>query len=271
MATKQLADLDFGAVARVIRALFNPVSSDPTSPVDGEIWLNTSSGRFKGRAGGATVELATLADVTAGSITGALWDAQSVVTAIADDTPLPTVLGEATVLGRLAGGNIGAVTHAQLLAALEALGITADTVGSSSEAALLNRSNHTGTQAAATISDFATEVDARIDNVVAGAPGLLDTLDELAAAIGDDENFATTVNTALAARTQKYAETFGDAAATSIAITHNLGSLDVVVNVYEVAGGAGVECDVIRTNTNTVTLGFAAAPALNELRVVVVG
>ena len=37
-----------------------------------------------------------------------------------------------------------------------------------------------------------------INNIVDSAPGLLDTLNELAAAIGDDANFATTINTAIA-------------------------------------------------------------------------
>jgi len=37
-------------------------------------------------------------------------------------------------------------------------------------------------------------------NVVGDAPGTLDTLDEIAAAIGDDANFATTVNNALATK-----------------------------------------------------------------------
>lgn len=43
-------------------------------------------------------------------------------------------------------------------------------------------------------------VQAAIANVIASAPGALDTLDELAAALGDDANFASTVTTALAAR-----------------------------------------------------------------------
>jgi hypothetical protein len=43
-------------------------------------------------------------------------------------------------------------------------------------------------------------VTTQINNLVAGAPGLLDTLDELAAALGDDPNFATTVTTALSNR-----------------------------------------------------------------------
>ena len=39
-----------------------------------------------------------------------------------------------------------------------------------------------------------------LDAIVAGAPGALDTLNELAAALGDDENFATTVTNSLAAK-----------------------------------------------------------------------
>jgi hypothetical protein len=55
-----------------------------------------------------------------------------------------------------------------------------------------------------------TQVDAQIsaaiqqavDGLISGAPGALDTLNELAAALGDDANFATTVTNALAARLQ---------------------------------------------------------------------
>ena len=44
-----------------------------------------------------------------------------------------------------------------------------------------------------------TYVDTTIANLVDSAPGVLDTLNELAAAIGDDENFATTINNNIAA------------------------------------------------------------------------
>jgi len=43
-------------------------------------------------------------------------------------------------------------------------------------------------------------VDAAVAALVDGAPGALDTLNELAAALGDSSNFSTTVTTALAAR-----------------------------------------------------------------------
>jgi hypothetical protein len=43
-------------------------------------------------------------------------------------------------------------------------------------------------------------VSTQINNLINGAPGLLDTLDELAAALGDDANFASTVTTSIAGK-----------------------------------------------------------------------
>ena len=43
-------------------------------------------------------------------------------------------------------------------------------------------------------------VKTAVDNVIAAAPGALDTLDELAAALGDDANFATTVTNSIATK-----------------------------------------------------------------------
>lgn len=69
--------------------------------------------------------------------------------------------------------------------------------------------------------------------------------------------------------TRKYAATFGGLA--SQPITHGLGTLDVQVQVYDVATGETVECDVVRTSTSQVTLGFTTAPTAASLRVVVQG
>lgn len=75
------------------------------------------------------------------------------------------------------------------------------------------------------------------------------------------------VDTAVVAR--KFASTVGGAS--SIGVTHGLGTLDVTVQVYEIATAETVECDVTRTSTNQVTLGFAVAPAAASLRCVVHG
>lgn len=50
-------------------------------------------------------------------------------------------------------------------------------------------------------------VTTQINNLIAGAPGALDTLDELAAALGDDSNFATTVTNSIAGKVSKSGDT----------------------------------------------------------------
>lgn len=81
--------------------------------------------------------------------------------------------------------------------------------------------------------------------------------------------------TAAAARSSLAVPTHYTAAvpsgSTSAAITHNLNTLNVVVEVYEQSTGATVFADVVRTNSNTVTLTFATAPSTNQYTVVIVG
>lgn len=69
------------------------------------------------------------------------------------------------------------------------------------------------------------------------------------------------------------ADITGDAATTAFAITHNLGSRDVQIQVYDAASPYDtVEVDVERTNTTTATIRFASAPAVGtNYRVVVIG
>jgi len=68
---------------------------------------------------------------------------------------------------------------------------------------------------------IAAVVTAAIEALIASAPGTLDTLDELASALGNDPDFAATMATALAARLQR-ANNLSDLANPSTALT-NLG------------------------------------------------
>jgi hypothetical protein len=68
----------------------------------------------------------------------------------------------------------------------------------------------------------------------------------------------------------RYAVTGPASLANSMVVTHSLGSTDVMVQVYEVASGETVECDVVRTTSNVVTLGFCTPQAINTLRVLVI-
>lgn len=58
----------------------------------------------------------------------------------------------------------------------------------------------TGTGSVWSSQKVADSISAAITALTTGAPGALDTLDELAAALGDDANFASTVTTSLGNR-----------------------------------------------------------------------
>jgi hypothetical protein len=77
------------------------------------------------------------------------------------------------------------------------------------------------------------------------------------------------LDTAVAVR--KFAQNIGNGSSTSIAVSHNLGTRDITVAVYDSSTFAKVMPDITATDTNTVTLVFAVAPASNAYRVVVHG
>ena len=66
-----------------------------------------------------------------------------------------------------------------------------------------------------------------------------------------------------------YSTSIGDGTATSYTVTHNLGSQDVIVQLYDTSSLDTVFADVVRTSTSVVTIDFAAAPTSNDIRVLV--
>lgn len=135
------------------------------------------------------------------------------------------------------------------------------------EANAKNRAAHTGTQLASTISDFQAAVDARVQTVVGAAPGALDTLAELASALGNDANYAATTTTALGGLNTRVTALEGAsgaptsytlAAGASSVVTHNKGRR-VLAQVVEVASGQIVHPVVTGNGVgNTITVDFGA-------------
>ena len=96
----------------------------------------------------------------------------------------------------------------------------------------------------------------------------------LAGAITADRTYTLPNKTGVVAMTSDitdrfYATSIGDGSATSYTVTHNLGSQDVIVQLYDVSSLDTVFADVVRTSTSVVTIGFAAAPTANDIRVLV--
>ena len=66
-----------------------------------------------------------------------------------------------------------------------------------------------------------------------------------------------------------YAANIGDNSAISYAVTHNLGTRDVIVQVYDNSTYDTVICDVVRTSTTVVTLATTNPIATNGARVLI--
>ena len=66
-----------------------------------------------------------------------------------------------------------------------------------------------------------------------------------------------------------FAANVGNGSSTSFTLTHNLGTRDVIVSIYDNATYEEVLVDVAATTTSVVTVTFASAPASNAYRVVI--
>ncbi len=141
--------------------LFEPQSADPASPINGQLWYNSTSGKFRAQQNNATIDVTGGGAAAWGSITGTLsaqTDLQSALTAKA------------------------ATTHTHALAAITDVTITSanlNTLDDGVDSALhfhstdRNRANHTGTQGVATITGLGSLATASSVNLSTQATGTL--------------------------------------------------------------------------------------------------
>ena len=113
---------------------------------------------------------------------------------------------------------------------------------------------------AAAIADATSQVNA----VIASAPGALNTLDELAAALGDDANYAASIATALAGKVDSYTPIVQKTASyTLTSLTERDDLIEVnstspcVISIPEDATvdyPIGTSLDILQTNTGEVSI-----------------
>ncbi len=141
-------------------------ASDPVGPADGTLWLNTTTGQVKLRSAGSTLVVGSgggggLSDGDKGDITvtggGATWTIDAGVVSLAKlvDIATDSFLGRDTA----GAGAPEVLTPAQ---ARGILNVADGATANAADVALRDRATHTGTQGAATISDFAEAVDDRV-------------------------------------------------------------------------------------------------------------
>lgn len=161
------------------------LASDPASPDEGQIWYRTDTDRLMVWANGAAEELATMDDVGAGAVVSVVagngvdvddTDPANPIVAVDEselDAALLGNLNEAVAdqVGTMVTGN----TESGITVAYQDGDNTLDftvtdspLLGGQNSAFHLARGNHTGTQAASTISDFDTQVrTSRLDQMAA--------------------------------------------------------------------------------------------------------
>lgn len=66
-----------------------------------------------------------------------------------------------------------------------------------------------------------------------------------------------------------YTGSIGNGTDTTIDVSHNLATTDVIVQIFDISSGATVFTDNIRTDVNTVQFVFAEAPTSNQYRVLI--
>ena len=173
--------------------------------------VGTAAGSFTTLSTSGQATLAT-ADINGGTIDGATIGASSAstgafTTVTASGGVTANLTGNVTgnVTGSLSGGTVTGNVTGNLTGNVTSAGtstfnnVTIDgtlNMNAGTTATITNLTSPTNTNDAATKG----YVDTQVSNLVDAAPGTLDTLNELAAALGDDPAFATTVTNSIATK-----------------------------------------------------------------------
>lgn len=121
---------------------------------------------------------------------------------------------------------------------------------------------------ALTWTTFGTAAGAASDT----SAGIVELATQAEVDAGTDTGRVVTPETLAASvwATRKFNANFGDGSATSFAITHNLNTYDVMVEIFRNSGSRDtVLAEVQRTSVNAVTIVVDTAPASNAFRAVI--
>lgn len=263
MSRKQLADLDFGSVAR-IRNLPAPVNPDePVRQQD----LNSA---VEGLAWKDSCRVATQANLNLAS-PGASVD--GVGLSVGD-----RVLVKAQSVGAENGiyvwnGAAIAMTRSLDASTADELEQAVTTVEEGTSAGTSWRQSVTNfiiNVAVITWLQFGASIGAASET----SAGIAEIATQAETDGGTDNlRFVTPLKlNSWASKTRRAQATVGDGSGTQFDVTHNFATRDVMVQVFQASGSyEQVDCDVSLPTINTARLNFASAPASNAYRVVVMG
>ena len=185
-------------------------AADATTKANAAAATAAADATTKANAAQAAAEAAAATDAT-GKANGAVATAAADATSKANAAQAAAIAAAATAAGTALSThesdttNVHGIADTALLALKsEVAAVTATSLGLGSVDNTADASKPVSTAQASAIatakSEAIADATAQVNAVIAAAPAALNTLDELAAALGDDENYATTVTTALAGK-----------------------------------------------------------------------
>ena len=181
-----------GSAAGAQAAAISAAASDATSKVAAEAALRVS---------GDAASVATAASDATSKANAAQAAAEA--TAAADATSKANA-AQAAAISAAATDATGKANAAQAAAEATAAADATSKANAAQAAAIAAAATAAGSAISAAIStevsDRNAAITSAVNGVIDGAPGILDTLNEIANAIADDANYATTMTTALATK-----------------------------------------------------------------------
>jgi hypothetical protein len=244
-----------------------------TGTITGSNLSGTNTGdqtTITGNAGSATVlQTSRNFSISGGGITAATvgfnGSGNVVLSASVDAGHItPARMAPMSVSGRLLGSN-STSTPVTEISAGTGLSIASSSIRLSTANDMTIKGNVSG-NGAVPVDLTGTQATTILDVFTSSLKGLAP------ASGGGTANFLRADGTWAAPTGRKFTATIGNGAATTITVTHNLNTYDVVVDVFLNSGNRdSVIADVTRPDLNTVALTFATAPTTNQYRVVVVG
>lgn len=106
-----------------------------------------------------------------------------------------------------------------------------------------------------------------------GVDAAYDTLREIQDILKNDANLREQLTNLLHKKPGKFVDTIGDGVNSTVTVTHNLRTTDIMVNLWDVATSEIVFADIKIVNDNSIQVKFDATdiPAMKAYKIVVVG
>jgi hypothetical protein len=286
MAKKFLTPIDL-LLNELRNAVIQQLAADPSSPTDGQIWVNTTQSVLKLKLGGTIFSFGRLEQLNAPA--GPLALNGQRITGMADGSSANDAATVGQVTASTAGLDVKASVRALAQTNISTVnpGATIDGVAlaagdrilligqtAASENGIYTWSGPIATLVRALDADASGEVTA----------GMFTFVEE--GSVNADSGWVLTTNapivlgttplvfakfSAASAGAKKYAITGPPSNNTTWMVLHSMGMTDVICQVFDSGTSAMVECDVTIVDGNNVRLDFAATVTSGALRVVIVG